>query len=399
MASVAYGSLPFEEQIAFFRAKRGMLTESWLDVFGAEHDVGFMVAGANRDALLADLRDAIDEAIADGATLAEFRKNFDAIVAKHGWAYQGGRNWRSRVIYETNLRQSYNAGRWNQLQQLKRVRPYWQYNHSDAVMHPRPMHLAWDGLVLHADDPWWHTHFPANGWGCQCYVQALSERDVRRLGKTGPDKAPPIKWDTVTIGQRSPGGPRQVQTPQGIDPGFGYAPGRSLVGGPTTPIPDTPPSLARQLERTAQHALQSTTRLPAAQAAQSAEQMLALPRVSATLDEGYAVWQIEVAANRSPRNLAYIVGAMDGETIAALRTAGTEPVTAAIAARDVRGVACAARAHYRRARAAAGDIAGPSSGAAANGRQPPALRGRRRTAGRSAARDRRRLPDQGRRRC
>lgn len=228
MASIAFGSLPFAEQIAFFRAKLNVLTESYLDVFAEEHDVGFMVAGANRDALVQDFRDAIEKIIVSGGSLEDFRREFDRIVAEHGWSYNGGRNWRSRVIYETNLRTSFAAGRWKQLQALKQDRPYWQYVHSDSVLHPRPLHLAWNGLVLHADDPWWHTHFPPNGWGCQCSVRALNRHDLRRLGKDGPDQAPPVDMQTVTIGQRSPGGPRQVQTPAGIDPGFGYAPGRSV---------------------------------------------------------------------------------------------------------------------------------------------------------------------------
>lgn len=165
-SSPAYGSLPFKDQITFFRAKRNVLTESWTDLWEAEHDHGFMVAGANRIDLLVDLRAAVDKAIADGTGLRQFRKDFDTIVEKHGWQYNGGRNWRTRVIFETNLRTSYAAGRYAQLQELKQVRPYWRYRHSDAVMHPRPQHLAWDGLVLHADDPWWNTHFPPNGWGC-----------------------------------------------------------------------------------------------------------------------------------------------------------------------------------------------------------------------------------------
>ena len=35
-----------------------------------------------------------------------------------GWA-NGGRNWRTRVIFETNLRTSYAAGRWQQLQRIE----------------------------------------------------------------------------------------------------------------------------------------------------------------------------------------------------------------------------------------------------------------------------------------
>lgn len=284
MATATYGSLPFSEQIRFFRAKRNVLTESWVDVYATEHDTAFMVAGANRSDLLADFQRSIDKAIAEGATLAEFRKNFDSIVETHGWDYNGGRNWRSRVIYETNLRQSYNAGRWHQLQRVKAARPYWRYRHSDAVEHPRPLHVSWDGLVLHADDPWWLTHFPANGWGCQCYVEALNERDLRRMGKSGPDKAPPDDMQTVIIGKRSPSGPREVQTPRGVDPGFGYAPGRSVDGYPPPRLPETPPSLAATFERTTLTALEKAAQLPDELAAQYLAELRSIPRVRAAIE-------------------------------------------------------------------------------------------------------------------
>lgn len=237
----SYGSLPFGEQIEFFRRKLNLPTAGWTDIYTQEHDWAFVVAGANRDDLLADFRQAVERAITEGRTLAEFRKDFDRIVAQHGWDYVGGRNWRSRVIYETNLRTSYAAGRYEQLQAVKAVRPWWQYVHSEAVLVPRPVHLSWDGLVLHADDPWWIYHFGPNGWGCQCTVRALNDRDLARLGKTGPDTAPPLIFEEVVIGQRSANGPRTVRVPQGIDPGFEYTPGRARFHSAMPPeLPDPP---------------------------------------------------------------------------------------------------------------------------------------------------------------
>lgn len=215
MASPAYGSLPFLEQIEFFRRKLNLPTEAWTDIWTHEHDWAFVVAGANRDAIVADFRQAVDSAIADGTTLDDFRKAFDAIVAKHGWDYIGGRNWRSRVIYETNLNTSYAAGRYEQLQ----AAPYWQYIHADWVTHPRHDHLAWHGMILRSDDPFWDTHFPPNGWGCQCSVRGLWDWDLDRLGKDGPDATPQITYTERTVG------PRTVQVPQGVDPGFEYIPG------------------------------------------------------------------------------------------------------------------------------------------------------------------------------
>ena len=241
MADASYGSLPFKEQIEFFRRKLNIPTTGWTDIYIHEHDYAFMVAGANRDAIVADFRTAVEKAIAEGTTLEDFRKDFDRIVARHGWDYNGGRNWRSRVIYETNLSTSYAAGRWEQLQ----AAPYWQYDHADWVQTPREQHEAWDGLVLAKDDPWWRTHYPPNGWGCQCSVRGLWPRDLQRLGKTGPDTAPPVQWVERTIGKNSPNGPRTVQVPQGIDPGFEYAPGRSRLQSaipPERPVPPVPGS-------------------------------------------------------------------------------------------------------------------------------------------------------------
>ena len=240
MAEAAYGSLPFAEQIAFFRRKLNLPTESWADVYKHEHDWAFVVAGANRDAIVADFRAAVEKAIADGTTLQEFRRDFDAIVARHGWDYSGGRNWRSRVIYDTNLNTSYAAGRWQQLQSA----PFWQYEHADWVEHPRPLHVAWDGLVLAKDDPWWQTHYPPNGWGCHCKVRGLWPRDLQRLGKAGPDQAPQVQWLEREIGKNSPLGPRVVRVPEGIDPGFEYAPGAARLRSAIPPErPDLPGSM------------------------------------------------------------------------------------------------------------------------------------------------------------
>jgi hypothetical protein len=225
-----YGSLPFSEQIAFFRSKVSMPTASWADVYGAQHDRAFMVAGAAKESLLGDLRSAIDHAVADGQKFEDFKAGFRDIAARHGWAYNGGENWRAQVIYETNLNQSYHAGREAQMAdpRLRRSRPYGMYRHY-ASEHERPEHKAHDGRVVPLDDPWWDIWSGPNGWGCKCKKFAIGDRDVQRLGLK-VEAGPPIQYETRTVGARS-GNPMQVQVPVGIDPGFEYRPGaRPLAG-------------------------------------------------------------------------------------------------------------------------------------------------------------------------
>lgn len=219
-------SLPMREAVEFFRAKTRIPTATWTDLWHAQHGRGFMVAGAMRDELLKDFQTAIAKAIEQGTTIAEFRTDFDQIVARHGWKFRGGRNWRSRVIFDTNLRSANHAGRWAQIQRLKEGRPYLRYI---AVLdeRTRPEHAAWHGTILPADDPWWETHYPPNGWYCRCTVQTLSERDLERRGLE-VSTAPP-RERLVQKPVRDIRGTRLVEVPEGIDPGFAFNVGKAAL--------------------------------------------------------------------------------------------------------------------------------------------------------------------------
>ena len=52
--AVAYGSLPFSQQIAFFRDKVNLPSQDWTQLWQQGHDHAFVVAGAQRDELVAD---------------------------------------------------------------------------------------------------------------------------------------------------------------------------------------------------------------------------------------------------------------------------------------------------------------------------------------------------------
>ncbi|UTW12942.1 PBECR2 nuclease fold domain-containing protein [Marinobacterium rhizophilum] len=225
-ATTDIGARPFDEAISYFSQKLGLPTTGWQDVYGAQHDHAFMVAGANRQAIVEGFASAIAAAIEQGETLAAFRERFDQLVASHGWDYKGSRGWRSRLIYETNVRQAYNAGREIQMADpAHRARfPYMEYRHSGAENY-RPQHKAWDRLVLAADDPWWNLHSPSNGYGCKCKKLPVSKRELKRLGKTAPDTAPADEFREYV--DKRTGEVRQI--PLGIDPGFDHRPGESWL--------------------------------------------------------------------------------------------------------------------------------------------------------------------------
>lgn len=218
--------LPFSEQIDFFKQKLNLPTEHYDDILKSAHDRAFIVAGAAKADLLDDLRKAVDKSIVDGKSIKWFRQNFESIVKQHGWEgwtgsdTKDGRDWRTRVIYNTNVMSSYAAGRYAQLTDpdLLKVAPYWKYVHDDRVLHPRPHHLEWDGLIIHHDDPWWHSHFAPNGWGCRCRVTAVTKREY--VGDIAPDDGTWVKKDRNGVNHI---------IPKGIDYGWDYAPGASVA--------------------------------------------------------------------------------------------------------------------------------------------------------------------------
>lgn len=252
----------FQEQIDFFRKKINLPSERWDDIWKRAHDRAFMVAGANKADLVADLRTAVTKSVEGRLTLEDFRRDFRAIVARRGWTgwtgegSEAGEAWRTRVIYETNMRTSYAAGRYKQLMdpELLKSRPYWRYVHNDIVARPRPQHLAWGQtrLTLRYDHPAWQIIYPPNGWGCCCYVVAVE------APKDGDMISLPDGWDRIM--------PRTGE-PAGVDKGWGYAPGASVDEPLRQMVQDKlinyPPAITKALSREVNKYINATDSAPA----------------------------------------------------------------------------------------------------------------------------------------
>lgn len=303
----------FAEQLAFFRNKLKLPSSRWDDIMQVAHDRAFIVAGAAKADLVNDLYGAIAKAIENGTGLDAFRKDFNAIVLKNGWTgwtgegSAAGQAWRTRIIYQTNMATSYAAGRYQQLTDpgLLAIRPYWRYVHADGVAHPRPLHLAWNGLVLPHDDAFWDTHFPPNGWGCHCRVTSADAGDYAVAQDAGRAE-PPAGWDDIDP---------KTGAPVGIDKGFDYAPGANV----DTTLADFIGNKLINLE-----------------APVGAEMYQALqPVLQAETNAAFSAFVDAVLADPVTRGRMAVVGAIDPATLDWLSTAKQiDPVTAGIAVQD-----------------------------------------------------------------
>lgn len=231
MADVEILTVPPVEAIEHFRSKGYHFGFDWRDTAAGQHVASFTVAKAMQLDILEDIREAVDEAIAEGITFRQFQQRLEPILRAKGWwgqremidpltgerrLAQLGSPRRLRIIYDTNIRMATAHGRWARIERLKEHMPYLRYV---AVLdaRTRPEHARWHGIILPVDHPFWKTHYPPNGWNCRCIVVQLSDADLERYGysvSADPDVTS-RPWTNRRTGEI-------IQVPRGIDPGFGH---------------------------------------------------------------------------------------------------------------------------------------------------------------------------------
>jgi SPP1 gp7 family putative phage head morphogenesis protein len=142
----------------------------------------FTVDGIDSIQVLADLKDALAEAVAKGQSTTEFRAAVaDVATLKAGQAEN---------ILRTNLKAAY-MDQWSKTQERPAVKKAFGYVKYVATQdgRTRPHHRALDGFVCSVDDPayqtLWDTQHEHN---CRCLLIALTEKQAERAGiKTKSD--------------------------------------------------------------------------------------------------------------------------------------------------------------------------------------------------------------------
>jgi SPP1 gp7 family putative phage head morphogenesis protein len=221
MPTTSYTSLPFAEANHFLAQKVNMPSGKWTEFTNGMHSRAFVVAGATKMELVADLHEAINTAISQGKSIGAFRKEFKDIVTRHGWEYKGKFGWRTSVIYGTNLSTAYAAGREAQYMDpdVKEAFPYMRYRTQDDSR-VRPEHRSWNNVLLKEDDPWWETHTPPRGWRCRCWREPVSRDEYAQLSKSDVFKTTPVDNGTYQWTNPSTGVTETI--PNGTDPGWNY---------------------------------------------------------------------------------------------------------------------------------------------------------------------------------
>jgi hypothetical protein len=222
----------------YFEEKNLKPAFSWQDVWAQEHAYSFTVAKAVDLELLTLFKTSIQRAIDKGEGFESWREKLIPELQALGW--YGKRKvddptgkWKSKIvdfsrprrletIFWSNVRAARAAGQWERIQRTKAGLPYLVYVRT-ASAEPRQEHLAWVGIILPVDDPFWSTHFPPNGWHCKCSVRQITRFEYDKLkDKDGYSTDPPAIEERIFTNDRTG---EITRIPVGVDPGWHTNPG------------------------------------------------------------------------------------------------------------------------------------------------------------------------------
>ena len=240
--------LPPKEAMAFFQRKGMLLSWNWQDIFQEEHALSFTVAKVARMDILQDIRDSINEVQAKGISFREWAKNLEPTLRAKGWwgkvdqvnpksgameKVQLGSPYRLRTIYDTNLQQAYNAGRWKTQAENTASRPYVQRIEIDNERTCGPCREI-NGKIVPFDDPLHQQFGGMLHYRCHGFWRALTKAEVEKSGAGVSTGEGNITQEQVPVSKDSkdtwpvsvytdPKTGKQIRT----QPGFSYNPGKA----------------------------------------------------------------------------------------------------------------------------------------------------------------------------
>ena len=245
-------SLIPEDALNYIKDKNLKVGFSYKDVWNEEHATAFTVAKAMQLDVLSDIKKAVEKALEEGHSFEHFKKNLKPTLQQKGWwgkkkmtdpltgaeiDAQLGSDRRLKTIYNVNLRSAFQKAQYDRTM-ASDLHPYLMYRVGNAQKH-REQHLAWDGLILPKDDPFWDNHLPPNGYGCKCYTRAISEPRKERYERDGikiPPKADGSGGGILRVKTEAPTEEYHTyfnerkgtveRIPKGITPGFNWNQGK-----------------------------------------------------------------------------------------------------------------------------------------------------------------------------
>lgn len=180
-----------DAMLDFLREKVVMPAEEFYALEESARARAFTVSGVADLDLVTDVWEAIDQAVTNGETLADFRERVGDQL-EEAWGQEDP--WRLETIFRTNVQTAYSAGRQSQNAAVRETHPYIRY---DVVDDGRTSDICLPLLdvVVPADSSFAASHHPPLHFNCRTDEVAITKEEAHELGVTDDDDAPEVEAD------------------------------------------------------------------------------------------------------------------------------------------------------------------------------------------------------------
>lgn len=176
MADISLQAVKPEKALEYWKTRKPLTAREKRELEQGAADRAMTVAGLTRHRQLSAVYSALEKALDEGRTLADFKKEIRPLIEKQGWD-----NWRVENIFRTNLATAYAAGQWAEIEAGKEEFPYLEYLAVDDDR-TRPAHAVLNGLIYPVDHEFWSRNYPPNGFGCRCTAVPVSKWQAEKKG-------------------------------------------------------------------------------------------------------------------------------------------------------------------------------------------------------------------------
>lgn len=211
--------LRFQEAIDAFLKRVPMTDDEYADLDEAEQEFAFTVANVAQADIVAQVYEAIADAISDGTTLEDFQGAVgDSLTA----AWGGDDPGRVENIFRTNMMDAYNSGRYAQqtAPATADARPYgrWDVIEDSRTSEDICMPIGLANVIVRLDSAWAQRHYPPLHYCCRTIVTGLSKEEAEDAGITGspPDVEPLPGFGSAPAGVGSDWEPDPSDYPDAI---------------------------------------------------------------------------------------------------------------------------------------------------------------------------------------
>jgi SPP1 gp7 family putative phage head morphogenesis protein len=171
--------LPPKEAMSFFKGKVLLKSKEYYALIDKAKAKAFTVSRVASMDILSDLHAAVQAALDDGETLADFMSRLSEVMDRKGWG--GITPWHAETVFRTNIQTAYSVQREEQYEGNKESFPLAQYI-ATIDDRTRDEHAELNGKIYLIDDPFWDVWTPPSGFSCRCSKRYIHKYEAEDRG-------------------------------------------------------------------------------------------------------------------------------------------------------------------------------------------------------------------------